>query len=76
MGGVGETHRAVDHRRDDHAAHVAAACGLDTAHGLATASLLSADVAAGPAVIDGRMGLGEELGLGIGPVSPLPATPS
>lgn len=59
-----------------HAAHVAAACGLATAHGLATASLLSADVAAGLAVIDGHIVLGDEVGLGIGPVSPHPARPS
>lgn len=59
-----------------HAAHVAGACGLDTAHGLATAASLSFDVAPGLAVAGGRIALGDEIGLGVGPVSPHPAAPS
>lgn len=53
-----------------HAAHVAAACGLTGAHGLATATMLDADVAPGLAVTDGRIVMPVDPGLGIGLVSP------
>lgn len=57
-----------------HAAHVAAACGLGAAHGLATAWMLDADVATGLPVTDGRIELPVGPGLGVGLVSPLPTT--
>ena len=53
-----------------HAAHVAAACGLASAHGLATSSLLESDVARGLVIESGRLRLPEEPGLGVGLVSP------
>ncbi len=53
-----------------HAAHVAAACGLGSAHGLATAGMLQTDVAPGLPVIGGRIAMPEVVGLGIGLVSP------
>ena len=53
-----------------HAGHVVAACGLAGAHGLATASMLAFDVAPGLAIVDGRISLPDEPGLGIGLVSP------
>jgi len=52
-----------------HAAHVAAACGLESAHGLATAGMLEVDVAPGLQVIEGRIAMPTEIGLGIGLVS-------
>lgn len=55
-----------------HAAHVAAACGLTTAHGLATASMLTVDVAPGLRVVDGHIPMPDAPGLGIGLVSPPP----
>ncbi len=72
-----------------HAAHVAAAAGLPGAHGLDTARLLSTDVAAVSEALpveDGRLWFAAErgtaerrrwgTGLGIGPVSPPPASSS
>ncbi|MEZ5247317.1 MAG: 2-succinyl-6-hydroxy-2,4-cyclohexadiene-1-carboxylate synthase [Acidimicrobiales bacterium] len=59
-----------------HAAHVAAACGLGSAHGLATASMLAVDIAAGLPVVAGRIEMPTEPGLGIGPVSPGSGSPS
>lgn len=59
-----------------HAAHVAAACGLESAHGLATAEMLQVDVARGLEVVDGAMVMPTGPGLGVGPVSPVVIPPS
>lgn len=53
-----------------HAAHVAAACRLEGAHGLHTGDLLTVDVAGGLPFEAGRIRLADAPGLGIGLVSP------
>ena len=55
-----------------HALHVAAICGADLAHGLATSSLLSDDVGPAPAVVAGRMTVPSGPGLGVIPRATLP----
>lgn len=55
-----------------HAVHVAAASGVGMAHGLATSSLLSADIAPPPLISNGRIKLGDQPGLGVIPNDTLP----
>ncbi len=55
-----------------HALHVAAASGLDRAHGLATSSLLKADVGPAPELDAGRMVVPGASGIGIDPFDTLP----
>jgi len=55
-----------------HALHVAAASGIDMAHGLATSSLLEADIAPTPKVQMGMMAIGSAYGIGIDPFDVLP----
>lgn len=55
-----------------HAIHVAAASGVDIAHGLATSSLLSADIGPAPEVSGGRIVIGNEAGIGIVAYDTLP----
>ncbi|MEW6647305.1 MAG: o-succinylbenzoate synthase [Pseudomonadota bacterium] len=49
------------------AAHLAAAVAPDLAHGLATLDWLAADVAPAPLLRDGRLWLGDAIGLGLSP---------
>jgi len=55
-----------------HALHVAAASGVVMAHGLATSSLLSADIAPPPRISNGRIELGDQPGIGVIPNDTLP----
>jgi len=55
-----------------HALHVAAASGVGMAHGLATSSLLDADIGPAPAVEMGMMAIGPGAGIGIDPFDVLP----
>ncbi len=55
-----------------HALHVAAASGIDMAHGLATSSLLEADIGPAPRIDAGMMALGSAAGLGIDPFDVMP----
>ncbi len=55
-----------------HALHVAAASGVNMAHGLATSSLLSADIGPAPEVSAGGITIGDEAGIGIVPYDTLP----
>ncbi len=51
-----------------HALHVAAASGVEMAHGLATSALLRDDVGESPPIIDGRMVVPDGPGIGVGPL--------
>jgi len=55
-----------------HALHVAAASGVGLAHGLATSSLLEADIGPVPQVEMGMMATGRAPGIGIEPFDELP----
>ncbi len=50
-----------------HAVHVAAASGVDLAHGLATSSSLADDLATPPMIVDGTISVGSSPGLGVTP---------
>jgi o-succinylbenzoate synthase len=50
-----------------HALHVAAASGVELAHGLATSSILADDLADPPMIIDGAISVGSSPGLGVTP---------
>jgi len=50
-----------------HALHVAAASGVELAHGLATSAFLRADVGEPPSIVDGRMMVPTGPGLGVKP---------
>lgn len=53
-----------------HAVHVAAASGVDIAHGLATSALLASDVGTPLPVIDGWINVPDRPGLGVRPSQP------
>ncbi|MCH1434153.1 MAG: hypothetical protein L7U56_00665, partial [Acidimicrobiales bacterium] len=53
-----------------HAVHVAAASGVDIAHGLATSALLASDVGPPLAVVDGWIDVPDRPGLGVRPSQP------
>ncbi len=55
-----------------HALHVAAASGLDRAHGLATSTMLKSDVGPAPEMDAGRMFVPDTAGIGIDPFETLP----
>lgn len=50
-----------------HALHVAAASGVELAHGLATSALLADDLADPPSIVDGATSVGSLPGLGVNP---------
>lgn len=55
-----------------HALHVAAASGVGMAHGLATSSLLEADIGPAPMIQMGMMSIGPVAGIGVDPFDVLP----